>query len=93
VVDEELAAAVEEVAEGLLAARALEDVFLLDALPRELLALARQLVAGAGELLLLGEQLLARGDPLVVADGVHIPSGPRSSPGSPPGATIARRAR
>src|SRR5205823_586421 len=60
VIDEQLAAAVEEISQRLLAVWALEDVLLLDRLPGKALSLLRQLVACACELLLLGEQLLAR---------------------------------
>src|SRR5205823_3356786 len=93
VIDEQLAAAVEEISQRLLAVWALEDVLLLDRLPGKALSLLRQLVACACELLLLGEQLLARLEPLVVADDAHMPSGPRSSPGSSPRPAMTSRAR
>src|SRR6266566_137224 len=93
VVDEQLASAVEELGQGLLALRALEDVLLLDRLPGQGLPMSRQLVARAREFLLIREQLRALGNPVVVGDDVHMPSGPRSSPGSPPRPAITRRAR
>src|SRR5436190_2433845 len=93
VVDEELATTVEELRQRLLPARAVEDVLLLDRLPRQGLPLLRQLVACTRELLLLRKELLASFDPLVVADDVHMPSGPRSSPGSSPRPAMTSRPR
>ena len=54
-----------------------EDVLLVDGLPREVAALSAQLVAQTRELLLLGQQRLTCVRPLVVRDdGVlcHVPS-------------------
>ena len=55
VVDHELPAPVEEIGQALLTVGPVEDVFLLDALPRQLAPLPAQLVAQPRELLLLGE--------------------------------------
>src|SRR5262249_43968737 len=93
VVDDQLAAAVEQVGERLLAVRALEDVLLLDRLPGQGLPLPGHLVAGARELLLLSKELLARLEPLVGADDAHMPSGPTFAPGSPPPPAMTRRPR
>jgi len=67
VVDEELAAAVEEAGERLLAVGAVENVFLVDGLPWEVTALPAQVVAEPCELLLLDQQRLAGVDPFVMA--------------------------
>src|SRR5258708_830126 len=66
VVDDKLALAGEEVGERLLPVRAVEDVVLLDLLPRQLLAFGRERVALLGEGLLAGEQALACLQPFVV---------------------------
>ena len=65
VVDEQLAAAVEELRQRARAVVGVEAVVLLDADPRQLASLARQLVAQPRVLLLADEQLLARGRPLL----------------------------
>jgi hypothetical protein len=65
VVDDQLAAPVEQVGERLLAGRALEDVSLLDLDPGQLASERAQPVALSGELLLLPQEPLARGDPVV----------------------------
>src|SRR5580658_9247248 len=64
VIDDKLAAPVEEIGESLFAARPLEDILLLHALPRQLAPLAAQLIAQPRELLFFGKKLLARFCPL-----------------------------
>ena len=64
-VDDQLAAAVEQVEQARRAIRAFELVLLLHRHPRHPAALGGQRVAGPHVLLLLHEQLLARGDPLL----------------------------
>jgi hypothetical protein len=64
VVDDELAASVEQVAEARLAAGALEDVVLVDADHGLPASLGGQRVAGPGRPLLLGEQLFVSNPPL-----------------------------
>jgi hypothetical protein len=71
VVDDELAAAGEELRQRASSVRPLEDVLLLDALPRQVTSLAPQLVPQPRELLLLREQLLPLGQPLVVLHHAH----------------------
>src|SRR5256714_13884378 len=93
VIDEQLAAAVEQLRQRLLTARAFEDVVLLDRLPRQGLSLSGALVTRGREFLLLREQLPARLEPFVVADDAHMPSGPRSWPGSSPRPAMNSRAR
>src|SRR6266536_5373237 len=93
VIDDQLAAAVEELGQCLLAFGSVEDILLLDRLPGQRLPLSGQLVTRASELLLLREQLLARRKPVVVADDAHMPSGPRSSPGSSPRPAMTSRER
>ena len=66
VVDDELPPALEQITEGLTPVRRLEQVRLLDALPRQLAPPPIQLVARARELLLPRQQLDARLEPLVV---------------------------
>src|SRR5438034_1864677 len=70
VVDDELAPALEELGEGPLAVRRVEDVLLLDAFPRQRAPLFAQLVAEPGELLLLRQQRRACLDPLVVLNNL-----------------------
>src|SRR5215217_5148079 len=65
VVDEQLRATVEELAERLRPRLGLEAVVLLDRHPGKLPPFPRELVAATGELLLLREQLLARSLPLL----------------------------
>src|SRR6478609_5136248 len=66
VIDHELVASREKVAQGRLAALALELVTLLNELPGKVAALATQLVAQMRELFFFGEMLLASRHPLVV---------------------------
>src|SRR5438132_13040456 len=66
VVDDELAALAEEIREHLPAILALEDVFLLDPLPRQVPALPAELITTTGELLFRGEKTRAGGDPVLV---------------------------
>src|SRR5437588_6486585 len=66
VVDDELAALAEEIREHFPAILALEDVFLLDPLPRQVPALPAELLTTTGELLFLGEKTRAGGDPVLV---------------------------
>src|ERR1700730_8311703 len=56
--NDQLLASVEQLGQGLPAAAAVENIVLLDPLPRQLAALPAQLIAQPGEFLLLGEQLL-----------------------------------
>src|SRR5262245_42323343 len=65
-IDDQLGAALEEVAECPRPVLALEAVWLLDELPRELAPLTAQLVAHVGELFLLRQVPLPRLEPLVV---------------------------
>jgi hypothetical protein len=65
VVDDQLAAAIEQIEQGRLAVRALEDVLLLDPDHREPASLCGKRVARSGEFLLLGQQFLAGCKPLV----------------------------
>ena len=79
VVDDQLAAPVEQLGECLLPARPVEDVILGDLLPRKLAPLAAQLVAEPRELLLSGQQGRARVEPRVVPDDLVILSQGTSS--------------
>jgi hypothetical protein len=63
-VDEQLAAAIEQLSQLARAVVRVEAVLLLDPDPRQLAPLPRQLVAQPGELLLADEQLLAGSCPL-----------------------------
>ena len=65
VVDEQLGAPVEELAERLLAVVGVEAVLLLHRHPRQLASLPRELVAEPCVLLLADEQPLACGEPLL----------------------------
>jgi hypothetical protein len=67
VVDEQLAAAVEQLIERLLAVVRVEAVFLLHTYPGQLASLPRQLVPKPRVLLLASEQLVAGGRPLLAA--------------------------
>src|SRR2546429_9842611 len=66
VVDDELAALAEEIREHFLAILALEDVFLLDPLPRQVAALTAELITTTGELIFRGEKKRVGGDPVLV---------------------------
>src|SRR5262245_27244597 len=68
VVDDELAAAVEEVGQALLAAGPLEDVGLGHLLPGQVAAGLTELVAQARELLFLEEEPLAGLQPILVGN-------------------------
>jgi hypothetical protein len=68
VVEDELAAALEQVGQVHGAVGALEGVVLLHLDHGQVAALGAEGVAGAGQLLLLGQQVLASGQPLVAAD-------------------------
>jgi hypothetical protein len=65
VIDDQLAAAVEEVGESLLALRPVEVIGLVDLDPGQLAPLGAQAVAQAREFLLLAQELLACGKPLI----------------------------
>ena len=65
VLDDELAAPVEQVGERLLAVRAVEHVVLLDLDPGQRATFGAQLVAQAGEFLFLAQEFLACGKPFV----------------------------
>ena len=72
-IDDQLAAAAEEIAERLLSRRRIEHVILLDLDPGEGAPFSAELVAGLGPRLLLGKMRLARRDPLVPAyDGFGV---------------------
>src|SRR5205809_7226873 len=64
-IDDQLAASVEEIGERLLAVRPLEDIPLLHPDPGQLAASPAQLIAQTGEFLLLAQVLLARNEPLL----------------------------
>ena len=71
VVDDELAAAVEEFGQRLAAVRSLEDVLLVHRFPRQIAAPLAQAIAQARELFLFRQELLACSEPLLVRhDGV-----------------------
>src|SRR5687768_12324969 len=75
VVDDELAAALEDLSERLPTVFALERVLLLDTLPRQFAPLPAELVAKASEPLFLDQMLLSGRHPFVVADyfvGCHL---------------------
>src|SRR5205085_12412125 len=76
VIDHELIAAVEKLGQRALAARAFEDVLLLDQLPWEISARLAQLVALPCELLLVGEKLRPRRHPFLVRNDpvLHVSS-------------------
>jgi hypothetical protein len=63
--DDQLAAPIEEVGERLPARRAIEHIGLFDLDPGQFAALCAQLVAQPGELLFSRQMRLARGQPLV----------------------------
>lgn len=72
--DQELAAAGEQVGQRLLAGGTVEHVALVDPDPGQLAALGGERVAGAQKFLLLGEQRLAGGGPFLAGNdlvGVH----------------------
>src|SRR5438105_1719684 len=66
--DDQLAAAVEQVGERLLALRTIEHIGLFDLDPWQVAPLRAQLVAQTGEFLFLGQMRLARGQPLLSRD-------------------------
>src|SRR6185436_14142038 len=68
-VDDQLAAAGEQIAQRLLAVGSFEDVGLVDLDPGQLARLLAQLVLGAQQLLFLGQQVAAGGNPFVAGDG------------------------
>src|SRR5262245_27077306 len=68
VVDDQLAPTIEELSQRLRSCRRVEDVVLLDPLPRELTPSSAQLVAQPAELFLACEQFLTRLDPRVAVD-------------------------
>jgi hypothetical protein len=78
VIDEQLAAAVEQLRQRARTGVGLEAVILLDSDPGHLAPLTRQLVAEPGVLLLAGEQLVAGNLPLLPCSDLVI--GHRSSP-------------
>src|SRR5205823_1574482 len=85
VIDDQLAASFEEVAECLAPVLTLERVWLLDELPGQLAPLPAELVAHPGELLLLRQVSLPRLEPLIVVHrlvGCHVilPPHAHSSP-------------
>jgi hypothetical protein len=66
VIDDELALAAEQIGEGFLAARPVENIGLLDLYPRQLAPLFAERIALSGEFLFRGEQRLARLQPLLL---------------------------
>jgi hypothetical protein len=68
VIDDELAAALEQLAQTLAAVGPVEDVLLLDPDPGERAPLLVQLVALSGQLLLLRQESAAGGQPLFLRD-------------------------
>jgi hypothetical protein len=68
VIDDKLAAAVEQIWELHLAVGSLEDVSLVYPLPQELAAFAAQLVAESGEFSFLDQKMLARFRPFIGRD-------------------------
>ena len=64
-IDDQLAATLEQIGKGLPAVRRVEDIFLLDLDPGQCPPLGAQLVAPVREFLLLGEQSRARGKPFL----------------------------
>jgi hypothetical protein len=66
VVDDELAAAGEQVRQRLLAVRAIKYIGLLDLDPGQLAALSGELIAQPSEFLLFGQEALAGGEPFLV---------------------------
>jgi hypothetical protein len=66
VIDDELAAAGEEIGERLRAIGPLKDISLLDLHPGHMAAPGAQFVTGAGEGLFLGQERLARRQPFVL---------------------------
>src|SRR5207249_12019215 len=77
VIDDQLAASLEEVAERLRPALALEGVLLFDELPGQIAPLPAQLVTHPGDLLLLRQLSLPCPEPLVV---LHHPVGSHRIP-------------
>src|SRR5437870_9401096 len=65
VIDDQMAAPVEEVGERLLAVRPRQHVGLFDLDPGQLAALSAQFIAQPGEFLLLDQVLLSRSEPLL----------------------------
>jgi hypothetical protein len=65
VVDDQLAAPLEQVEQGRLSIGAFEHVGLVDLHHRQPPAIGVQRIARPGEILLFGEQLLARDEPVV----------------------------
>ena len=67
-IDDELAATVEEIGERLLSMRTVEDIRLLDTYPGQRTALGGQFVVLAHEVLLACQESAALGEPLLPAD-------------------------
>ncbi len=68
VLDDKLAASVEQIGERLRAVGSVEHVVLFDLDPRQRAAFRAELVAQAGEFLFLAQQFLARGQPFIARD-------------------------
>jgi hypothetical protein len=64
-IDEQLTASVEEIPEGHLTVRPIEDVFLFNFYPWQLAAPCAQLILESRDFFFLSEELFARLDPLV----------------------------
>jgi hypothetical protein len=65
-IDDQLAAPIEEIGEPLFALGAVEDVVLFDLDPGQRAPLGAQLIAPAGEFLFVGEMRFPRSDPFVL---------------------------
>jgi hypothetical protein len=65
-IDDQLALAAEQIGQGLLAVRRIEQIILLHLFPWQFAPFAGQRIAGAGERFFLGEVSLTRGDPFIV---------------------------
>src|SRR2546425_12578456 len=88
VIDDQLAASLEDIAERLRPALALEGVLLFDELPGQIAPLPAQLVTHPGELLLLRQMPLPCPEPLVVFHHLvscHVILPPRALVDSAPG--------
>jgi hypothetical protein len=72
VVDEQLGASVQQLAERLLAVVRVEAILLLHPHPRQLAPLPREFVVESGVLLLAGKELLTRGEPFLAGSNLVI---------------------
>src|SRR5207237_9263034 len=72
VINDQLAFPAEEVAERLLSARSIENIFLLHFLPGQFAAFPAQLIAQTGEFLLLSQEFLACRNPFRLRDNFRM---------------------